>query len=363
MVQLMSRAEAATGAPPKSDLTKLFVIFFRSLQYLLLCHEPSCTIVFPNITMNGTRSNTRRRAHASSSSSAAPANQFGGFNERIYNDQHNKRKKSHRNEPNENIRRYARRKGKSLSKIKLMCSKLGKLRIVDVVLVIGVTAKIGSMLYSRHVSMRKEQLASYTHHTTTASSLESSSLSAVESDDHQHPPGMDEASLLRNDKSKKKKKWQPPKWVQRWVTHRMPFQSPLLYRREDDDYSFGYNSYNIDDDNDNNDDDDENSTANNNMIHNTNRRKNIRFKGMFRNDRTFSRYKDKIEKNGYAVVDDILYYSEERRFDTITALLDSGFELNPSDFEYNETMDDQLHAIDFPEEVDLPRHYFYDDGK
>ena len=60
----------------------------------------------------------------------------------------------------------------------------------------------------------------------------------------------------------------------------MPFHSPLLYRREDDDYTFGYDSYLDDDDG----------------VARGEQQRNIRFKGMFHADSYYNEIKEDLNR-------------------------------------------------------------------
>eukprot|EP00571_Detonula_confervacea_P012483 CAMPEP_0172305380 /NCGR_PEP_ID=MMETSP1058-20130122/6681_1 /TAXON_ID=83371 /ORGANISM="Detonula confervacea, Strain CCMP 353" /LENGTH=697 /DNA_ID=CAMNT_0013016963 /DNA_START=1 /DNA_END=2094 /DNA_ORIENTATION=+ len=274
--------------------------------------------------MNGTRTNTRRRANVSSSS-ASPT-KCDGVDESIYkagsNGQSNNggRRKSHEPKLHGQVNRFARRKGKIISRIIQMCGKIGKLRVVDVVLFIGVAAKLASMLYSRRTP-------------SSSSSMQHSARS--DSAILEHGPRSEEVKTLSDN-------WSPPKWVKRWMEHKMPFHSPLLYRREDDDYSFGYDSY-LDDDED----------------VDRKERKNIRFKGMLFPREHYEDIEEQVNGHGYAVVDDVLYHIDEYREWTEDALPYAEFQLNhpgPDD-----TVDNAKPAFEFSNNVKEQRHYITDD--
>ena len=259
-----------------------------------------------SMSMNGSRTNARRRPAAATSSSAASA---GGSNERNSNND-GRRKKSH--EPKGQYKQFIRRKGRNLSRIKRMCAKLGQLRIVDVVLFVGFTTKLLSVLYSRRAPSSMRQL--------------------VQQAESELDPGLPD----------RKNKWMPH-WSKMWMEHKMPFHSPLLYRREDDDYSFGY-------------DYDSYSEDTSGVVQS---KKKTRYKGMFRGDSHFNYYKDRLHGHGYVVVDDVLYNADEQREMTLSALEDSDFQVNYVSDEI--IVDMSYPAFEFRDEEEAPRNYIHDD--
>lgn len=218
-----------------------------------------------------------------------------------------------------------RRKGKNISRIKQMCSKLAQLRILDTVMFIGVVVKLASMLYSRRIptssSMREVQ----------------SDSSLVEPDDS---PSEEMIETLSD-------KWPVPKWVERWMEHKMPFHSPLLYRREDDDFSFGYDSY-LDDDGDA-------------RREQRKRKKHTRFRGIFLRDSHFDQNEEQLNSHGYAVVDDLLYEAEHSREETLWAIDNSDFEIDQ--YLSDDEVEYYYPAFMFRNGQSHPRHYFDDDAE
>lgn len=101
----------------------------------------------------------------------------------------------------------------------------------------------------------------------------------------------------------------------------MPFFSPLLYRRGDDDYAY-YES-NLDD----YEYVDDNYEYLDPTIHHSQNTEKIEYKGMFRGSTykrkylsTYEGKKNKISKRGYAFVDDTIYSAESMRYGTASAL-------------------------------------------
>jgi len=151
--------------------------------------------------MNG---GPRRRKNATTSTSSPPSSNGGGdikksSSPRKNNDNnHNKSQRL-----NGELDRLVKRKGKTISRVKQICSKIGQLRIVDVVLCIGVVAKICSMIYNSHVSV---------HAPTPPLQQQTDSIIINES-------SKVEIENLNN-------KWIQPKWLKRWTDHKMPFNAP-----------------------------------------------------------------------------------------------------------------------------------------
>jgi len=143
----------------------------------------------------------RKNATASTSSPSSSSNNSGGgiksSSPRENND--NKHNKSQRR--NGELDRLVKRKGKTISRVKQICSKIGQLRIVDVVLCIGVVAKISSMIYYSHVSV----------HAPTPLQQQTDSI-------------INESSKVEIEKLNNK--LIHPKWLKRWTDHKMPFNAP-----------------------------------------------------------------------------------------------------------------------------------------
>ena len=151
----------------------------------------------------------RRRKNATSSAASSPSSSSsngGGVkssSQRKNNDnKHNTKSQRFNGE----LDRLVKRKGKTISRVKQICSKIGQLRIVDVVLCIGVVAKICSMIYNSHVSV----------HAPTPLQQQTDSIIISES---MNEPSKVEIEPLNN-------KWIQPKWLKRWTDHKMPFNAP-----------------------------------------------------------------------------------------------------------------------------------------
>jgi len=180
-----------------------------------------------------------------------------------------------------------------------MCAKFGnlKLRTVDILFIVAVIAKFISLLHSWGSNNSKSAMI---HRKSNNQPNAPVTMKAGS----QHPI---ERSI-----------WALPKWVERWRHHKMPFFSPMLYRRGDDDYAY-YES-NLDD---YYYDLDHPAAANHHHAQNTQR---IEYKGMFRGStykRKFLDYETKMKKinqRGYAFVDDAIYGAETMRHGTASAL-------------------------------------------
>jgi hypothetical protein len=206
------------------------------------------------------------------------------------------------------------RKGKIISKIKPTFTKLGRSRVVDVAVILGIAAKLSSFVYSRQTCL-----------------IPTASMTSVDfqSDTDE---GMKSISDL----------WSLPEWAKNWAERKMPFYSPLFYyRREDDDNTVHFNSY-FDDDGD---------------IFSDSTTK-IRFRGMF------LRYdiddKEQLNKHGYAVVDDVVYYADEYSDKTQSALRSYDFQLNLPDLA--EPIDEYYPTFEFRSNEESHLHYITDDG-
>ena len=149
----------------------------------------------------------RKNATASTSSPSSSSNNSGGG---VKSSSPRKNDNKHRNKSqrlNGELDRLVKRKGKTISRVKQICSKIGQLRIVDAVLCIGVVAKICSMIYNSHVSV---------HAPTPPLQQQTDNIIKSESIDE---PGKVEIEPLNN-------KWIQPKWLKRWSDHKMPFNAP-----------------------------------------------------------------------------------------------------------------------------------------
>lgn len=240
--------------------------------------------------MNGDTTNTRRRRNPSSHTSTYD----GDFSQRLHTSsnlhsaapqtisshddggQHKKRSGG----------RLFRKKSLYLIKLRRICAKIAnlKLRAVDMLFIIAVVAKLISVLYSWGSNNNNKTVAHrFRYNRTNAYDTESSI-------------------------------WALPKWVVRWRHHKMPFFEPILYRRGDDYYDY-YDS-NIDD-----------NYYQDPNVHNSQQTDRILYKGMFRGSTYKQRYLDsydankrKINRRGYAFVDDAIYNAEATRHETSSAL-------------------------------------------
>lgn len=194
-----------------------------------------------------------------------------------------------------------REKGKiRRPRIKRICERLGHLRVSDVTLFLAVAVKLSSVIYNsyhRHVPSSSDARPKNDMQRTQPATLEEEIAQSPITGDDAHD------------------KWSFPKWVQRWGSEhkKIPFHSPLLYRREDDDYSFGYNTY-LDDDDDG-------------SAENIKRENAGKFRGMFHakmaEKKHLSSFKEQMNEKGYAVVDDVLYNADYYRESTQRALSNS----------------------------------------
>jgi len=243
-------------------------------------------------------SNTRRRRNNNpSSSSAAPTPYDGDFSQRLYTNSYANRTSSNgdggqnKSRKGKGVGRFVRRKA-HLSKLRNMCAKIGNWRLstVDMLFIVAAVAKLISFLHS---------------------------WGSNKSADHRRSNKQPNAPITVKAKAQyptERSNWTLPKWIVRWRDHKMPFFSPMLYRRGDDDYAY-YES-NLDDyyylD-----------PAANHVAQNTQK---IKYKGMFRAityKNIFNDYEEKTKKiheRGYVFVDDAIYGAEIMRYETASAL-------------------------------------------
>lgn len=243
-------------------------------------------------------SNTRRRRNHPNEPSTSS---YGGdFNHRLYNANQTRRnnaddggQKKIRKE--KRTGRLFRQKRKAhLSKLSNMCSKLGrvKLRAVDILIILAVVAKIISMIHSVHKSSKVHR----------------------RSMDQPNAPVTMKAPTYHSTESFI---YSLPKWVERWRHHKMPFFPPMLYRRlERGDGDYASFESNLDD----------YYYQDQNVDHSQNR-KTVEYKGMFRGSTYKHKYEDnyeakkkQISKHGYAFVDDAIYSAQGMRYGTASAL-------------------------------------------
>jgi len=245
-------------------------------------------------------SNTRRRRnnHPNNvpSSSSATASYGGDFNHRLYNS--NQTRSDEDNDGGQQKSRKDKRKGRlfrrnqkaHLTKLSNMCAKFGKvkLRTVDILFIVAAIAKIISVIHSAHKSKVHRR------------SMAQPNAPVIMKAGTHHPT---DSSI-----------WALPKWVERWRHHKMPFFSPVLYRRGDDDYAY-YES-NLDD-----------YYYQDPTVHHSQNTAKVEYIGMFRGSTykrkyldTYEAKKKKITKRGYAFVDDTIYSAERMRYGTASAL-------------------------------------------
>jgi hypothetical protein len=221
---------------------------------------------------------------------------------------------------------FSERKKKNISRIKQLCTKLGRLRLADVALLLGLAAKLSSFVYSQHTCPMPS--SSMRHANVQSDSLK------LETQLFEIDTSNEEIKSLSD-------RWQFPKWVQRWVERKMSFHSPLLYRRDDDDYSFGYVS-SLDDDGD--------------AIGEP--RKEIKYRGMFLREEHEN--KEQLFGHGYAVVDDLVYYADEYSREPRSALAFYDFRINLPHLA--KPINKHHPAFEFRNDEENHRHYFTDDG-
>ena len=281
--------------------------------------------------MNGTSTTARRRAYRSAASTASANSDDFHQNicESSSNGQNNdgRRGMSYDTKLHEGqVIRFSERKNKNISRIKQLCTKLGRLRVADVALFIGLAAKLSSFVYSQHTCP------------TPSSSMRHVN---VQSDSPKLEYQLFEVDSSKDEMKSLSDRWPFPKWVQRWVERKMPFHSPLLYRRDDDDYSYGYGSY-LDDDG---------------FAIGVPRQK-MKFRGMFLREEHDN--EEQLNGRGYAVVDDLVYYADEYSDETRSALASYDFQVNPPHLA--KPINESHPAFEFRNDEKNHRHYFTDDG-
>jgi hypothetical protein len=281
--------------------------------------------------MNGTSTTARRRAYRSAASTASAnsddchqniceSSSYGQKND-------GRRGMSYDTKLHEGqVIRFSERKNKNISRVKQLCTKLGRLRVADVALFVGLAAKLSSFVYSQHTCP------------TPSSSMRNVN---VQSDSPKLESQLFEVDSSKDEMKSLSDRWPFPKWVQRWVERKMPFHSPLLYRRDDDDYSYGYGSY-LDDDG---------------FAIGVPRQK-IKFRGMFLREEHDN--EEQLNGHGYAVVDDLVYYADEYSDETRSALASYDFQVNPPHLA--KPINESHPAFEFRNDEKNHRHYFTDDG-
>lgn len=281
--------------------------------------------------MNGTSTTARRRTYRSAASTASANSDdfYQNICESSSNGQNNdgRRGMSYDTKLHEGqVIRFFERKNKNISRIKQLCTKLGRLRVADVALFVGLAAKLSSFVYSQHTCP------------TPSSSMRHVN---VPSDSPKLDPQLLEIDSSKDEMRSLSGRWPFPKWVQRWVERKMPFHSPLLFRRDDDDYSYGYGSY-LDDDGD-----DIGAP-----------RLEIKFRGMFLREEHDN--EEQLNGHGYAVVDDLVYYADEYSDETRSALASYDFRVNLPHLA--EPINESHPAFEFRNDEKNHRHYITDDG-
>ena len=280
--------------------------------------------------MNGTSTTAKRRANRSAASTAsANSDDLNQICESSSNGKNNDSRggmpydtKLHEGQ----VLRFSERKKKNISRFKQLCTKLGRLRVVDVALFLGLAAKLSSSVYSQHSCP------------TPPSSMRHLN---VQSDSPKLGPQLFEFDSSKDEMKSLSDRWPLPKWVKRWVERKMPFHSPLLYRRDDDDYSYGYGSY-LDDDGD--------------AIGAP--RQEIKFRGMFLREEHDN--EEQLNGHGYAVVDDLVYYADEYSDETRSALASYDFRVNLPHLA--KPINKSHPAFEYGNDEKNHRHYFTDDG-
>lgn len=221
------------------------------------------------------------------------------------------------------------RRGKSISRAVEMLKKLGNLRVVDVILFCGVMAKMTS-IYSRYrqaeSSSRSQPMTHKSHKDHQMSSVRHTPEDHLNHLSFEHRLMFEEdgqVTLSHEEKSSGKPQsqhehqeapiksipegyWRLPKWLLRSKS-KVIFNKPLLYRRDNDDFTFSVDP----------DLDDDATFA---------EQTNLKIKGYF--DRESDEYRASYKKAGYAVVDDAIYNAETRRIRTFSALVTSGLRVN-----------------------------------
>jgi hypothetical protein len=248
--------------------------------------------------MNGSNPTARRRLHA-------PAPTFGGFNDRAYGTSDASCAYS---PVHATIKQFDGTddggQGKTRRKqSKSICFKLRqltrRLRWFDVLLIVGVAAKLASMLYRRttlHATMKS--------HKHVAKTIESV---------HKHFQ-FSTALIELNRQS----------WIDTWIEKKLPFNSPVLYRHNDD-YSDKY-------------------------------------RGMFRSIHLSDSRRKNLDEKGYAVVDDVIYRADDGRGRTNWALHES--DCRPQSHEHDDDeMLDRPSSIGFSyNQPSYEQRFYIDDG-
>lgn len=232
-------------------------------------------------------------------------------------------------------RYFSKRRKAHFSKLSNMCSKFGsfKLRPVDIIFIIALSVKLISFLYSwgssKSVSGRKRGNDEQPHISTINKVTD---------------PTLSESSSS----------WILPKWVENWKHDKMPFFSPMLYQRGDDQYRYDYESI-LDDDG-------------LNMPPGHSNEK-TQYKGMFRGSTYKHKYQEdyqskkrQVNRRGYAFVDDAIYNSNTARHRTSSALKVSTPILNHDMIVPRQRLVN-VGAFDVLHEDGTAPHYIDDDSK
>eukprot|EP01082_Thalassiosira_pseudonana_P011708 g10644.t1.1.5e17418b g10644 g10644.t1 contig4:2253610-2255535(-) len=275
---------------------------------------------------------TRRRTRA-------PTSGYDDFNERMYRpkdvsnnvesesgtstNDHDDKDGGQRKTPKKQLmqhkaHQFVRRKREQFTFAKLR-RRLANLRIIDVVLLLAFGAKLATVLY---------------HRCTTPLAFHTSSSPY---------PLLDRfiQTKAREDTTTN----ETPYWLKRWSERKMPFVSPVLYRRRNDDYSHDFESYPYE--------------------HYGQEQEKIKYKGMFRHNE-FGDKKKELNQYGFAVVDDVVYHGGESREHTNWAIDNSRvIVLHPRDWEHYRD-DNELDISHYPPAVGLmnehEHQHYIDDG-
>ena len=177
-----------------------------------------------------------------------------------------------------------------------MCAKIGKLKLrtVDILVLFAALAKLISVLHSWGINYKSAAL----HRRSNK----------------EQPNAPVTMKAATGQQPTESFFWALPKWVERWRHHKMPFFSPMLYRRGDDDNAH-YES-NLDD-----------YYYLDSTVHHSQKTQKIQYKGMLRGSTYKQKYlhqyeakKRKMNQRGYAFVDDAIYSAESMRYGTASAL-------------------------------------------
>ena len=177
---------------------------------------------------------------------------------------------------------------------RLFSKVLGRLRIVDIALLVSMTTKLLSFVYYRY--NQRQPMTSNNNNHRPLQFHSSSSLSTATTSITTTEININTTQLF-------------PKWVHRWMMgYTMTFHSPLLYNRgneNDDDASYSYYLYNDD---------------NNEQLSKASKSKVMKINGMFLRDEHFDSHKKQLNAHGYVIVDDVIYSGRDNAIHAQLAL-------------------------------------------